>query len=214
MYAAAPDPQPTAPRVADRLAWLVSAAASPFLVLALFLGLLAWHLAPTPGIAARWAALAIGGIVAVPAVYVVWAVLAGHITDVHVQLREQRAAPFVAAIAGCGLSAALLLASNAHPELVLASLAALVNGLLFLAVTLRWKIAMHPAILTACAVMAGQLIAPQWYWALLAVPLVIWARLQRRRHTLAQCLTGTVLAGAATWAMTGLYLGVIGSNRP
>jgi hypothetical protein len=189
----------------DRLALAVSGAGSPFVVLPLFLALLARHEAASRAQAALWSGVAVGGMVGAPLIYVLLAWRRGLVTDLHVRRREQRQGPFAAAIAGCALSALALQAVGASPALVLAAAAAFLNGLVFLAVTLRWKISMHGSVYLACALMAGRLVAPSWYWALLGVPLVMWARVRRGRHTIAQATVAVLLAGAITMACLWVY---------
>lgn len=198
--------QPPRTALLDRLAFGISAVSSPFLVLPLFLTLLAFRAAPSHALAVRWTALAVAGMVGVPLGYIVVEVRRGHLTDIHVKLREQRRGPFIAAIGGCAVAALLLLLDGAAPVLVLAALAAVANGLVFLAVTLRWKISMHPSILTACALMGGRLIAGPCYLVLLALPLVVWARVRRQRHTVAQGAAAIAASASITWAMTEVWL--------
>jgi len=191
---------------ADRLAFAVSAVASPFLVLPAFLLILALHTAASVGQALFWSALSSFGMVVIPAGYVVYGVRSGTVTDVHVQMREQRRGPFIAAIAGCALATVLLAAVRAAPPMVLAAAAAVANGLLFLAITLRWKISMHPSTLTACELMAGRLVYPVWLVALLTLPLLLWARVHRGRHTWGQGAAAVLLAGAVTEVFVEVYL--------
>ena len=191
--------------VSDRLAFAVSAAGSPFVVLPLFLILLAFHDAASRSQALLWSGVAVGGMVGAPLAYVLIAWRRGLVTDVHVRLREQRQGPFAAAIGGCLLSTLALAAIHASPALVLAAAAAFLNGLVFQAVTLRWKISMHGSVYLACALMAGRLVGSHWYWALLGVPVVIWARVRRGRHTTAQATVAVLLAGAITIACLWMY---------
>ena len=90
--------------------------------------------------------------------------------------------------------------------MILAAAAAVANGLLFLAVTLRWKISMHPSTLTACALMAGRLVHPAWLLALASLPLLLWARVRRGRHTWGQGAAAIVLAAVVTELFVETYL--------
>jgi hypothetical protein len=204
------DPGPASPL--DRLAFAISAVASPFLVLPGFLFLLAVHSAPSVAVALRWSGLAAAGMVGVPLGFILVEMARGRVTDVHVRLREQRRGPFIAAIVGCGVSTALLAMADAADAMVLAASAAVVNGLFFLGVTLRWKISMHPSILTACALMAGALVAPGWYATLATVPVVVWARVRRHRHTWAQGGAAIVVSALITALMLRVYLTMLSGS--
>jgi hypothetical protein len=186
------------PNPLDRLALALSAAASPFVTLPLFLLLLAAHEAASPAQTLHWTLVAAGGMVGAPLLYVLSLWRRGLVTDPHVQRREQRGAPFMAAIAGCAAAAIALAAIEAAPALVLAAGAAALNGLAFGAVTRRWKISMHGSVYLACGLMAGWLVNPWWYLVLLGLPAVVWARVRRGRHNWAQGVAAIALAAGIT----------------
>ena len=79
-----------------------------------------------------------------------------------------------------------------------------VNGLqaiLFLLITLRWKISLHCA---AAAILAELLLiyfGPMAAPFAMSVPLIAWSRLYLRRHTLAQTIAGASL-GIAILTLT------------
>jgi len=165
------------------------------------------------------AAAALGGAAAWfwSALYVVLAVLApmaqlvlllrrGEIGDLHVKTRGERPKPMLFT-AACGGLAYLALALGGAPPLLSALAAALwVLGLALLGITLAWKISVH------CAVGAGFALL-LWFLhgtplpLLIGVPLLAWARLRLRRHTVAQTLAGTLLGllviGAALAVLPG-----------
>jgi membrane-associated phospholipid phosphatase len=77
--------------------------------------------------------------------------------------------------------------------------------LIIFLVTLRWKISGHAAAITGFAVLSWLLASPIVAPATLCVPLVIWARLQLRRHTFFQ-----TLAGAAVGALIAVAVYLAG----
>ncbi len=193
---------------ADKLAFAISAVASPFLILPAFIGVLVADLAETAGQAWLWTGVAVGGTVAVPLLYILVGVRKGTITDPHIMVLEQRRRPFFAAVAGAVLAAGLLRLIGAPEPLQLGAAAVAINGMLFGVISLRWKISMHPSTLAAAAVLCGMILSPRWLWALVAVPAVIWARVHRKRHDWAQGIAAVLLACVVTAAMTWLYLSV------
>ncbi|MBI3576905.1 phosphatase PAP2 family protein [Candidatus Gottesmanbacteria bacterium] len=62
----------------------------------------------------------------------------------------------------------------------------------FFAITLFWKISGHVALVTLASYYIVQWFGPAWWPVVLAIPLVGWARVVTRRHTLAQVIGGTV----------------------
>lgn len=191
---------------ADWLAFLVSAVASPFLVLPAYIGLLIVQQPFTLAEALLWAAVAIGGIVGVPLIYILIGLKRGVFTDLHLREREQRRGPFLAAIIGAGVSAVLLRMIDAPLSVQLGAAAVLLNGGLFAAISRRWKISLHPSTLTACVVIAGMTSGTGWFWGLAPVPLVMWARVHRQRHDWAQGAAAVILAGGLTALMVLGYL--------
>jgi len=190
---------------ADWLAFLISAVASPFVVLPAYIAILIVQQPFTLSQALLWAAVAIGGIVGVPLVYIVIGLRRGTFTDLHLREREQRRGPFLAAILGAGVSAAILRVIDAPIAVQLGAAAVLLNGSLFAAISRRWKISLHPSTLAACVVIAGMTAGPHWFWGLAPVPLVMWARVHRQRHDWAQGAAAVVLASGLTALMVWAY---------
>jgi membrane-associated phospholipid phosphatase len=124
--------------------------------------------------------------------YLVWLKRRGLVTDLDVQLREQRMRPMVFMLA-CGGLAWLALTLGAAPAQMafLAGVLWLQMAVIF-GITLRWKISVH------CATAAG---VATLVWALLGtplpllvgVPVIAWSRVRLRRHTLAQTVAGSLL---------------------
>lgn len=141
-----------------------------------------------------------------PLAYLVWKVHRGEISDFHIRLREQRIRPLALTLA-CSITALGSLWVGHAPRVlqIFASLGVLQIGFILL-VTLRWKISGHAAAIGSLAIflwgMYGASAAP----ALLAIPLVAWARVRLYRHTLAQTLAGLLVGIVFTSTMFYLFL--------
>ena len=192
--------------IADRFALAVSAGCSPYVVLPVFIGLLAVERTPDARQAWLWGGISACGLVGVPLLYIGLGVARGTLSDIHIDRREQRRGPFLAAMLGAALAALLLDLTHAPLEFPLAAAAMVLNGALFLLISMWWKISVHPSVLAACAVLTGILVSPTYLWVLLAVPVVIWARVRRQRHSWAQGLLATVLSAGTTGAMVYIYV--------
>lgn len=137
----------------------------------------------------------------IPVLYIIWKVRHHEITDFHMSLREQRIKPMTLSLA-CALTACLSLWAGEAP-LVLRVLAVMgVFQIAFLLiVTFRWKISGHSAAIASLAVFLigiyGSLAAP----ALLAIPLVAWARLRLNRHDLPQTIAGALVGASFTMVL-------------
>lgn len=189
-----------------RLAWLLSGLLSPFVLVPFFAALVIFELTET-----RWEflhlyALCVGCTAGFPAVYIGWNVYVGRITDMHVRLLEQRKGPFAAGLVGLGVQAVALWAVQAPYPLQVYALSVFLGGAVFAKISLSWKISVHTGGLGAC--LAGALVILGWspWWLLLQIPL-IWARAQRKRHHLAQGVSGAVLGFFPIWLVLRWCLG-------
>lgn len=182
----------------DRVAFVISALSSPFLVTGVTVVLVVLLLRPTVAQLVLWMALA-GFFSAVLPFLAVWALWrARRVTDMHVALREQRAIPFVATLGSGAIGVVLLYLSGAPPQLVALGILYLVVGLMLALISLRWKISVHSAVFTA-SILALFLVGYSGaIYVLLALPAVVWARVYRDRHTRLQGLIALLLTGLLT----------------
>lgn len=193
------------PARADRLAWWVSKLGSPpvLTVVAMLLG----AYAAGTSAAWSWASLALAMTVLVPAVYVLWLVRRGRVSDFDLFHRRQRLGPFVVTIVSTAVAWLLLQWGQAPLPLRVLTGAGCIQAALLLAITLRWKISVHSAAAAGLAVFAWLLFATAALPFFLLLPLVAWSRLRLGRHTLTQILAGTALGSgvfSAAWLLGGL----------
>jgi membrane-associated phospholipid phosphatase len=135
-----------------------------------------------------------------PTLYIVWLFCRGKVDDLHLNNRRQRLRPLCASLAAAGMALVLLLVGEAPGILVAMGVGNLVQGALFLAITCRWKISAHCTAAGGLAVLGLGRLDSAGLLLVLCLPLVAWARLYLRRHTLAQVAAGTLL-GAGLWAI-------------
>jgi len=179
-------------------AGVISVLTSPFLVTAVCVVLLVLQLEPSPSELLLWAAICVVCGAALPLLFVYHLWRRGHVGDMHVAVREQRAGPFAATLLGGAVGAALLYAVQAPAQLVALGCVYVAVGLVLALTTVWWKISVHVAVYVACLVavaLGGWTVA---LYALLGVPPVIWARTYRGRHTLQQGLMGALLGLSVT----------------
>lgn len=130
--------------------------------------------------------------VVIPLAYLVWLVRHRQVTDLDVQLREQRKKPMLFTLL-CGALAwlALLLSNAPMPMRVLAGALWVQMGLVFI-ITLWWKISVHCATAATVTTLTG-CIAGTLLPSLIVLPLIAWSRVHLRHHTTAQTVAGTLL---------------------
>jgi membrane-associated phospholipid phosphatase len=130
-----------------------------------------------------------------PLLYIFWKIQRAEITDFHLQLREQRMKPLIITLVSAIVAFVIMTLGRGPVVLRIFALAWVFQASFIVGVTNWWKISGHASGITNLVVFLwivyGSVIAP----TVIAVPLVGWARLRLRRHSLAQVLAGT-LAGA------------------
>jgi len=156
--------------------------------------LVGWH--SSPGSAGLgWGLLAATFCGLVPYGVVIAGVHRRRWTDRHLRARQQRPAPFLAAIASVLTGLALLLALDAPRQLVALVVAMLAGLATALVVTLWWKLSVHTAAAAATVAILALTFGPTLTLTAPTVALVAWARVRLGDHTPAQTLAGAALGG-------------------
>ncbi|GAA4791187.1 hypothetical protein GCM10023200_27950 [Actinomycetospora chlora] len=190
---------PVAATRARRAAALVTTVTSPTLLLAVLYPVVGALAAGPAGVA--WSLIGMLFTVAIPAFIVDRGVRTGRYTDHHLREREQRAVPLGLAALSVAVGVVVLLAAGAPRAITALQLAVLVTVGVATGITLVWKVSFHTAVVAAAAAVLTLLGGPWWGLSWLAVPVVGWARLVLRAHTLAQVLAGLVVGAGVTTAV-------------
>lgn len=116
--------------------------------------------------------------------------------------REARLVPYVLMIVGALGAIIVLDQINAPRPIFVMTLVLLANEVILGTINFWTKVSIHTATATFTAMTLGYLASPYWYSFVFLVPLIGWARVLRKRHTLYQVISGTLFAAA----ITGLVL--------
>ncbi len=139
-----------------------------------------------------------------PTAYIVYLLKTGQLTDIHMPERKERLKPLIFTFGWLIISVAALTLFKAPFSLILLTGAALLQVVVLGLITTLWKISFHSSAIMSAATVTV-LLRSQWAWiALPLVPLVGWARIRLRRHTLWQVVSGYI-AGVAV-ALLAVYL--------
>lgn len=186
-----------------RLAQVVSVVASPPLIGATAVTLIATTLT-TPK---TWtlATLYLALTIVLPMGFIGWLARQGRVSDLDLSVRQERIAPLRFTLLMMGLG--WLLLHYATAPLLLLAFAALnvAQVALFLLITLFWKISMHTTAVAVLAVLAGFVIGKGALLLIWVIPLVAWARLRLRRHTLGQTIAGALLGALLCLVALQIY---------
>ena len=185
------------------IAWGTSVLFSPFLVpIATAVGVVQKHAAPQNAL--RWLAIVALFVTVLPALSIALMVRFAKVSDFHLQNREERLLPLCCTLVSMIIGTVLLHRLGAPSEVVWAGVAYISNSLIFSAITPIWKISFHSSVATGCVTVLVMLVNPQFGWLFLLIPLISWARVYRKRHTLLQTVVGAVLAVSNTFLV--LYM--------
>ena len=72
--------------------------------------------------------------------------------------------------------------------------AGMVAMVIFFSINLFWKISIHSAFVTAIMTVLMTLYGSIGALAAVLLPLIVWARVELKHHSLAQAITGAILA--------------------
>lgn len=144
-----------------------------------------------------WTVLSIVLFIAVPVLYIYSLVKRGHITDFHMKVREQRTWPLIITLLIALAVFSVLYFGGAPKLLLIISAVAIIQLMLIVLITLRWKISGHCTAASGLAVLVTALFGQGLLPVFLLVPVVAWSRIRLDRHTLYQSIAG-ILLGVVT----------------
>lgn len=184
-----------------RFSWarVISDVLSPPVVWAALAFPIAFRAAESPDQALVWGGIYAALVCVLPAVYVIWMVWRGQITDIHMPYRHERIRPFIVSVIGALLAWGALRLMSAPPLLPTFTLFSLFAIGAMLGITLVWQISMH-TMSVSCAVVASGVLFGLGTGLLLSplIPVVGAARLKLNRHTPAQVIGGFALGAGLT----------------
>lgn len=141
-----------------------------------------------------------------PLILVVFMLKRGIISDFYANDRNERVIPFMATIFSYTMGTVALIAVRA-PEQITALMACyIVNGVVLLLITMKWKISIHASGIaspvTALVYLLGTRLLPLF---LLFLP-VAWARVELKAHDKKQVTAGAVISTVLTWLQMAFYV--------
>jgi membrane-associated phospholipid phosphatase len=133
-----------------------------------------------------------------PMLYVFWLYASDRITDLDMSLRREREMVFSAFVVFYLLGSGVLWIAHAPRLMIAAMLGYFASTLVVQYITRYWKISTHAIGITAPLVALTILFGRQPLPFLVLIPMVCWARVYLRSHTVMQVLAGAALACGST----------------
>jgi len=181
-----------------RFARYVSIILSPSIVSLPLLLLIALYHQSNLLLAAGYTALTLIFLSIGPLLYIAIGVRKGHLSDMDVTRRSERLKPFLFGLASATVVLVMLIVTNAPHNLQNIVLVTIICGLIFMIITLWWKISIHASALSGAVTFVAMLYGTTALPLFSLVILVSWSRVVMRRHTLGQVIAGSVLGAALT----------------
>ncbi len=179
--------------MADRLArWISILFDSSVLSLPVFLAF-GFVSARIPGL--LWAILMLLIITGIPLAYLIVGIRRGWVSDMELSRREERPRFILISFSSDVLALLLLHFFNGPHLLSVIVLTYFCLAIVMFSVSNFWKISMHMAGVGGFSAALVFVFGAAAGWTFLSLPLVAWARLYRRKHTIQQLIAGA-LAGA------------------
>jgi hypothetical protein len=180
----------------DRLArWISILFDSSVLSIPIFLAF-GWIEAGASGLG--WAILILVIVTGIPLAYLLIGRKRGWVTDMEMTQRSERPRFILVSLSSDVLAILLLGAIHAPHLLIVIVLAYFCLAITMLTISNFWKISLHMAGVGGFSIALLFVFGLPSSWALLSLPLVAWARLHRRKHTIAQLVAGAMVGALVT----------------
>ena len=157
--------------------------------------------------ALKWAFIAMTLSILPVFLLVVHLVRNGRLEDIFTILREQRTKIYLLSGLCAGVSYIVLMYLSAPPMLVAVFTAGLSTIVIFTCINLWWKISLHTAFVAGSVTILVMLYDWIAVISVVLVPLTAWSRIELEHHSLAQAVTGALLASLI--AVVVLYPSVL-----
>jgi membrane-associated phospholipid phosphatase len=187
-----------------RLARLISNTLNPFVISAAVVILLAFHETSSTTDALKWASISLAISVLPVFIAVTFLVQSKKIDGFLTDLREQRSIVYLLASALGAVSCGLLWYLKAPELLAVTFTAGLISIIVFTGINYFWKISLHTAFMAASLTIMIIVYRVAAVWVLVFLPLVAWARIESKQHSIMQVVIGGVLAAAI---VVGVFFG-------
>jgi membrane-associated phospholipid phosphatase len=178
----------------QKIASIISGVLNPFLVCFITIMLLVAHATDTLSGALKWGAVAMALSVLPVLVFVLVQVRRKKLESIFPEERSPRRMIYALAsvLAAAGLW--VMWYFGAPRLLEVSFLAGLLAVIVFMVINFFWKISLHASFVASSATVLTIIFGAKAAWMFLLLPLIGWARVALKVHTVAQVAAGAVLA--------------------
>ncbi len=178
----------------ERIANLTSNILNPFLVSPVLILLLSFKSTSCTLDAVKWSLISIAVSILPVFGVIIYLVRKQKLESPFINVRKQRTKIYLLAGVCAGIGYIILHYLGAPKELIATFVAGLSAVVVFMCVNLLWKISLHTAFVTASVTVLIILYGSIAAVTVVLVPLIAWARIELKYHSLAQVIAGALLA--------------------
>ena len=184
-----------------RIANLTSNILNPFTVCLALIFLFSFTSSPSMPEAMKWAFLSMAVSILPVFLVIIYMLRNGKLDDFYINIRAQRTRIYLLG-SFCASASCITLACLGAPSiLVIAFATGVSTALIFTIINLWWKISLHTALVAASATVLVLLYGWVAAATVALVPLTAWARIELESHSIAQAVSGALLAAFIVMVM-------------
>ena len=177
-----------------RIANLTSNILNPFLVSIVLILLLSFKSTSSALDAVKWSLILIAVSILPVFLVIIYLVRSQKLEGPFINIRKQRTKIYLLAGVCASVGCIVFHYLGAPPILVATSVAGLSGVVVFMCINFLWKISLHTALITASVAILIILYGSIAAITVVLIPLIAWARIELKHHSLAQVITGALLA--------------------
>ncbi len=178
----------------ERIANLTSNILNPFLVSLILILLLSFKSTSSVLDAVKWSLISIAVSILPVFGVIIYLVRSQRLESAFINVRKQRTKIYLLAGICAGVGYVILYYLEAPKELMATFVAGLSAVVVFMCINFLWKISLHTALITASVAILIILYGSIAAITIALVPLIAWARIELKHHSLAQVAAGALLA--------------------
>lgn len=184
---------------------LISIIANPIFILILLPYFLVWKSTGNKSLAMDWT-IYTWCFLFLFVMFVLWGVRRKFFQDLDVSKRSQRPVLYFFGFI-LSIFYMLLVWGVGGPRILIFTIVGIMIGIIVGAlVNLKIKVSVHVAAFTALSVGLSLVFGGNFVYLLLVIPVICWARVKSRRHTVSEVVAGGLIGGLLSWLMYVIYL--------
>lgn len=153
----------------------------------------------------RWMTFVSPFLIFVPLIFFAITYKLGWVNDIDLSDREDRPIYLIVFIIGLGAASVIMHFLDVPLKFFVYAFSGLIVTIITTLITLSWKISFHTAVTTSVVTAITILGGARYMPLFLLIPVIAWARVTLKKHTISQVIGGFLVAWAVTEIVFYLY---------